>query len=109
MTNPKILDDSAYPLWTISIPVENITFPYEYKFVILKKSDNTLIGWETGDNRTVNISLLADNECVVISGMHLHNPLPRWKGTGVAIPVFSLRTEQSLGIGDFVDLRKMVD
>lgn len=109
VTNPKILDDSAYPLWTISIPVENITFPYEYKFVILKKSDNTLIGWETGDNRTVNISLLTDNECVVVSGMHLHNPLPGWKGTGVAIPVFSLRTEQSLGIGDFVDLRKMVD
>ena len=106
---PKILSDSTFPLWSISIPVEKITFPYEYKFVILRKSDKSLTGWESGDNRSVNVSVVAGNESIVVSGMHLHNPFPGWKGAGVAIPVFSLRTEESFGIGDFVDLRKMVD
>jgi 4-alpha-glucanotransferase len=34
---------------------------------------------------------------------------PRWKGAGVAVPVFSLRTEESFGIGEFQDLKKMAD
>ena len=32
-----------------------------------------------------------------------------WKCAGTAVPVFSLRTEDSFGIGDFHDLKKMAD
>lgn len=32
-----------------------------------------------------------------------------WKCAGTAVPVFSLRTRDSFGIGDFHDLKKMVD
>ena len=32
-----------------------------------------------------------------------------WKCAGTAIPVFSIRTEDSFGIGDFHDLKKMAD
>ncbi len=32
-----------------------------------------------------------------------------WRGAGVAIPLFSLRSEESMGVGDFGDLKKMVD
>jgi 4-alpha-glucanotransferase len=32
-----------------------------------------------------------------------------WQGAGVAIPVFSLRTEKSLGVGEFTDIKKLVD
>ena len=28
----------------------------------------------------------------------------RWRGSGISIPVFSLRTEKSLGVGEFLDL-----
>ena len=31
-------------------------------------------------------------------------PSAYWKGAGVAIPVFSLRSQQSLGVGEFHDL-----
>ena len=34
---------------------------------------------------------------------------PRWKGAGVAVPVFSLRSEEGFGIGEFQDLKKMAD
>ena len=36
-------------------------------------------------------------------------PSFKWKGVGVSIPLFSLKTENSSGIGDFLDLKKMVD
>ncbi len=38
-----------------------------------------------------------------------HNNRPRWKGAGTAIPVFSLRSDRDYGIGQFTDLKLMVD
>lgn len=38
-----------------------------------------------------------------------HNKRPRWKGAGTAIPVFSLRSENGFGIGEFTDLKLLVD
>ena len=32
-----------------------------------------------------------------------------WKGAGTAIPVFSLRSAEDFGVGEFYDLKKMVD
>ena len=34
---------------------------------------------------------------------------PGFRGAGIAVPVFSLRTERDFGIGDFRDLRPLVD
>lgn len=32
-----------------------------------------------------------------------------WRGAGVAIPMFSLRSEADLGVGEFLDLKLLVD
>ena len=34
---------------------------------------------------------------------------PGYRGAGTAIPVFSLRSEEDFGVGEFYDLRKLVD
>jgi len=36
-------------------------------------------------------------------------PENKWKGAGVAIPVFSLKSENSFGVGEFTDLKLLVD
>lgn len=36
-------------------------------------------------------------------------PLKHWKGAGVAIPVFSLRSQKSWGVGEFTDLPLLAD
>ena len=33
----------------------------------------------------------------------------QWRGAGLAAPVFSLATEQSVGVGEFLDLIPLVD
>lgn len=33
----------------------------------------------------------------------------RWRGSGVACPVFSLRTRDSVGVGEFLDINRLVD
>ena len=35
--------------------------------------------------------------------------LPPWRAAGVCVPVFALRSAESWGIGDFGDLKRMVD
>jgi 4-alpha-glucanotransferase len=37
------------------------------------------------------------------------NDNPLWKGAGTSIPVFSLKSEDDFGIGEFSDLKKFVD
>jgi 4-alpha-glucanotransferase len=32
-----------------------------------------------------------------------------WRGAGLAVPVFSLRSRESVGVGEFADIRKLVD
>lgn len=32
-----------------------------------------------------------------------------WRGTGLACPVFGLRTRNSVGVGDFLDIKPLVD
>ena len=49
-----------------------------------------------------------EQRTVAIPYVH-HNNRPRWKGAGTAIPVFSLRTERDFGIGQFTDLKMLVD
>lgn len=33
----------------------------------------------------------------------------KWRGAGVAVPVFSLRTKAGMGVGEFLDIKKLVD
>ncbi len=104
------LSDANYPEWEINLPLEKLTFPLEYKFVILDKETLDTVAWEMRNNRIFDFAPEnPSKETFVAAGMRLVNPLAPWKGAGTAIPVFSVRTEEDFGVGDFMDLMKMVD
>lgn len=106
----------------------------EFKFIILDKTakgcndnaddnDNSPSGrqstssstlteaviWEPGENRTLHIDLYSDVTLRVLRTYALRDPQEPWRGAGVAIPVFSLRSKKSFGIGEFSDIPLMVD
>lgn len=103
------LNDANYPLWEVNIPLDGITGPFEYKFLILGKEHNDVRGWEESSNRVFGIQPSNPSERIVIDGLRFANPKKNWKGAGTAIPVFSIRTEEDFGVGDFEDIKKMVD
>ena len=81
----------------------------EFKFVALDdKVDYTPL-WETRDNRTIDLPELKDGETVVYELDTAFFPIFAWKASGVVVPIFSLRSEGSFGVGDFGDLKLMVD
>lgn len=104
------LSDAGYPEWEINIPLADLSFPCEYKFVILEKETLDTVAWEMRNNRIFDFaSASPDADVIVASGMRFVNPLSPWKGAGTAIPVFSIRTEEDFGAGDFIGIMKMVD
>lgn len=101
-----IMNDSHFPLWEIVLDALSLKYPIEYKFLILKKDTHEVVTWEEGNNRMLKIPEIGKGENVILGGLHWNAPLPMWRGAGVAIPVFSLRSEKSWGIGEFFDLKK---
>lgn len=102
------LSDAQFPLWVGAIPSKGLTVPNEYKFLIRKKDGSSCV-WENGGNRSFNLIPASSVEVVELGGLRINNPKAPWKGAGTAIPVFSIRSEEDFGCGDFADLHKMVD
>lgn len=81
----------------------------EYKFVILDTDNDVTPEWEKGQNRTLTIPKIKDGETIVYELRKAEFDRAPWKCAGTVIPIFSLRSEGSYGVGDFGDLRAMVD
>jgi 4-alpha-glucanotransferase len=100
--NPIKSNSSNFPIWSCTIKLSPIKFPLYYKYVIIDNKTGNIDFWENGDERTIfYVNSASENIC--------HLPNDNWKGAGVAIPIFSLRSEDSFGVGEFNDLKKLVD
>ncbi|MDR1780660.1 MAG: 4-alpha-glucanotransferase [Tannerella sp.] len=97
-----------FPMWEIRLSKNEISFPLEYKFLIRDKKKQ-VIHWETGENRTLPQLPCSDEAVYIISGFPYRDDRALWKGAGTVIPLFSLRSEQSFGIGDMHDLKLLID
>ena len=97
-----VADTTSYAA-TISLPERE----FAYKVIVRDAMGKPC--WEKGSDRTINPSTLSAADHIVIEDNSFESPLPLWRGAGVAIPVFSLRSEDDWGIGDFIDLIKLAD
>ncbi|MFV0467532.1 MAG: 4-alpha-glucanotransferase [Dysgonomonas sp.] len=96
--------------WQLIIDAERISSPLYYKFAILDEKEKKIIHWEDGNNRRLDLPVIKSRQRIVnVINLVYRYQWMNWKASGVAIPVFSLRSEESFGIGEFSDLKKMVD
>ena len=93
------------PLWSVTL---NVKEPFEYKFVILDAKTGTPKIWESGTNHLFT-EVPANCDLLEIRDIVPEFKTVPWRGAGTAIPVFSLRSETSFGVGEFKDLKKLVD
>ena len=101
------LDESQFPIWSIPLDPAKIKFPLEYKYLIVDTKTDEVLAWGGGPNRLVE---KVDKQALtIVTDEHFIRTIPSWRATGVAIPVFSLRSDDGFGIGEFNDLKKMVD
>jgi len=106
--SPVLLKKQADGYWQTELNLAAEAGEIHYKYGIFDSVENVFCEFESG----------ADRVTPVIHGLHTivcmndgfaRFQTPHWKGAGVGVPVFSLRSADSFGVGDFGDLLLLVD
>ena len=109
--NEWYVDIDASPLFATSKrsskKADDDSTEIEFKFVAI--GDKNEIEWETCNNRILAVEPLEQGELRSIALDQAFFALYDEKVAGTLIPVFSLRSEGSFGVGDFGDLKLMID
>ena len=92
-------------VWAITLDAAESSA--QYKFVVVDATTGAVIRWEEGENRTMPY-FGQTQAAYIIRGLRLRD-CATWRGAGVAVPMFSLRSEKSFGVGDFADLKLLAD
>lgn len=99
----------TYNEWVADIDATHLEGSHlEFKFVAFRNAKNELL-WEASMNRTVDLPEMKAGELVSYELDQAFFALYNRKLAGTQVPVFSLRTRKSAGIGDFGDLKTMID
>jgi len=94
--------------WTIETNLQNENLPVSYKYGVVDAESGAFIRFELGDDRFL-FSDDIENKKTIVHDAFIRLPNTTWKGAGIAIPVFSLRTANSFGIGEFTDIKPLAD
>lgn len=96
-----------YREWTVDIDSDKLNAAQiDYKFLIKGRYGAI---WETGYNRKTIVPQMFDGDVVVVETDQAFFPIENTRVAGTLVPLFSLRSEHSFGVGDFGDLRLMID
>ena len=99
----------TYNEWVADIDAAHLEGSHlEFKFVAFRNAKDELL-WEASMNRTVDLPEMKAGELVSYELDQAFFALYNRKLAGTLVPVFSLRTRKSAGIGDFGDLKAMID
>lgn len=94
--------------WSVKVNLPREAFPIFYKYGVYNIKINEFVQFENGENRVLYGDALTNKITILHDGfVHLANNT--WRSAGVSIPVFSLRSKDSFGTGEFTDLELLVD
>ena len=98
--------------WAINIDADMLFDEAEYKYVVVD-AHNNILRWEDGENRRLRCPKLPARQMWIKTDKGFRvdradSSTDKWKVAGVVIPVFSLRSSKSYGVGDFGDLKALI-
>jgi 4-alpha-glucanotransferase len=109
-TKPLLLEcGDDFPLWKGNINATGLKFPLEYKYGLYDIAKKEVVKIELGQNRKIDDLPSNAPSFLFIKSDEVFRRSGLWKGAGVAVPVFSLRTNKSFGVGEFSDLKDFID
>lgn len=95
-------------VWEVPIEISS-EIDFQYKYAIFDASKNQILDLELGDNRTAKPN--KDRDLLhIISDHNFETNNEYWfHGAGISVPVFSLRTANGFGVGEFSDIKKLAE
>ena len=116
--NAKILNDwdekKVMPMsrsgnwFTVRLNLSKHSFPFVYKYAVYDTKNKKFVKYEEGNNRLLLTPETTKTKSIIHDGF-ANFQKSNWKGAGVAIPVFGLRSKNGLGTGEITDLKLLVD
>jgi 4-alpha-glucanotransferase len=94
--------------WIAKIAINKDRQQVHYKYGICDLETKRFKYFESGPDRTAPV-YNSRKSIVQLNDGFIRVSNTSWKGAGVGIPVFSLKSKSSFGVGDFVDLKLFVD
>jgi len=95
--------------YTTSVFLEEYEWPASYKYGIYNIIENKLVRFEEGENRIIRKFEEAEKGITIFNDGFVNYQRGLWRGAGVSIPVFSLRSQKSFGVGEFSDIKLLID
>lgn len=103
------MQEVAANLWSLSLYLP-ADWHIQYKYGLFDPKLGCAVSLEEGENRTLSPRVIGDKQWTLVSDQaYRRKPSDLFHGAGVAIPVFSLRSENGLGVGEFADLKPLAD
>jgi len=99
---------SGQDYFSVQLDLRGHAFPSGYKYGLFDVAGMSFLGFETGINRVLADGTATHRHTIVNDGF-ARLPATPWRGAGVAIPVFSLRSDNGFGTGEFLDLKALAD
>ncbi|MFT5239737.1 MAG: 4-alpha-glucanotransferase [Candidatus Promineifilaceae bacterium] len=106
-----LMSDADYPTWSLTLPLDSSNTYFEYKYVAVPTgAEEREVEFESGENRLFVPSVEVPPPTLTVkTDEQLESPRGPWRGTGVAVPVFALRSRTGLGVGEFIDIRPLAE
>ncbi|MCS3530913.1 4-alpha-glucanotransferase [Chryseobacterium sp. JUb7] len=102
------LSQTDFGVWETSVEIPENEF-IQYKYCLYDRKENKIIDVETGENRFALPNVLKDVLHVVSNHYFRFKLYQMYHDAGVAVPIFSLRTENGFGVGEFSDMKQLAD
>jgi 4-alpha-glucanotransferase len=103
------LEETAPNVWqkNLYLPVD---WHIEYKYGLFDLALQCVVSLELGENRILPSRSIGTRQWTKVSDeCYRRDSGGFFRGAGVAVPVFSLRSAKSLGVGEFADLKPLAD
>lgn len=106
VNNPQLMVKEG-PVWKLRADLGTLQGDINYKYGVYDTHEKRFLYFEEGPDRFA--PAMGVKSIVQVNDSFVRMNHRSWKGAGVGLPVFSIRTRSSFGTGDFVDLKLMVD
>jgi len=105
---PLLLSQTEGNWWTSEVDLSKMKIDVHYKYGIFDPEVKKFRYFESGSDRIAPV-INSAKTFVQLSDGFVRKSNSSWKGAGVGLPVFSIRTKKSFGVGDFDDMKLFID
>ncbi len=106
--NPRLLQLNSEGFWQTELYLNKLHGDVHYKYGLFDLEEKIFCNFEEGPDRIAPV-VNSKKTIIRLSDGFIRTPSQNWRGAGVGLPVFSIRTKKSFGVGDFADLQLFID